>query len=127
MGTVSWRVGTQTPRDVYEADRPICRCLTPEDAERIVAAMNDQLERSEYNDFMRDYMRARHGRGEHFVGRGRRRAELMAPKLAEFQKIILAGDYGTVSAAAERVGVSRMTGHLWARKILAQSATKGGK
>lgn len=50
-----------------------------------------------------------------------------SPKLAEFQKIILAGDYGTVSAAAERVGVSRMTGHLWARKILAQSATKGGK
>ena len=36
-----WRVGSKIPLNVYDGDRPVCQCHTPEDAARIVAAMND--------------------------------------------------------------------------------------
>ena len=35
-----WRVGRQVPINVYEDARPVCQCHNPEDAARIVAAMN---------------------------------------------------------------------------------------
>lgn len=35
-----WRVGSKVPLNVYDGDRPVCQCHTPEDAARIVAAMN---------------------------------------------------------------------------------------
>jgi hypothetical protein len=35
-----WRVGRKVPINVYEGDRPVCQCQTPEYAARIVAAMN---------------------------------------------------------------------------------------
>ncbi len=35
-----WRVGTKVPLNVYEGDHPVCQCHTPEDATRIVAALN---------------------------------------------------------------------------------------
>jgi len=38
--TPRWRVGTQVPLNVYEGNRPVCRCHNAEDAARIVAAMN---------------------------------------------------------------------------------------
>ncbi len=38
-----WRVGTKVPLNVYEGDRPVCQCHTPEDAARIVRAMNRSL------------------------------------------------------------------------------------
>ena len=34
-----WRVGSKIPLNVYDGDRPVCQCHTPEDAARIVAAM----------------------------------------------------------------------------------------
>ena len=37
---MTWRVGSKVPLNVYEGDRPVCQCHTPEDAARIVAAMN---------------------------------------------------------------------------------------
>lgn len=33
---MSWRVGTKNPLNVYEGDRSVCQCHTPEDAARIV-------------------------------------------------------------------------------------------
>ena len=41
---MSWRVGSKVPLNVYEGDRPVCQCHTPEDAARIVAAMNNESE-----------------------------------------------------------------------------------
>ena len=35
-----WRVGTRVPLNVYEGDRPVCQCHTPEDARLIVEAVN---------------------------------------------------------------------------------------
>ncbi len=35
-----WRVGHKVPINVYEFDRPVCQCHNPEDAARIVKAMN---------------------------------------------------------------------------------------
>lgn len=35
-----WRTGSKIPLNVYEGDRPVCQCHTPEDAARIVEAMN---------------------------------------------------------------------------------------
>lgn len=39
-----WRVGSKVPINVYEGERPVCQCHTPEDAGRIVAAMNRNVE-----------------------------------------------------------------------------------
>lgn len=36
----AWRVGGKVPLNVYEGDRPMFQCHTPEDAARIVAALN---------------------------------------------------------------------------------------
>lgn len=36
----TWRIGSQVPINVYEGDRPVCQCQTPEDAKRIVDALN---------------------------------------------------------------------------------------
>jgi hypothetical protein len=38
---MSWRVGSKVPLNVYEGERPVCQCHTPEDAARIVVAMNE--------------------------------------------------------------------------------------
>jgi hypothetical protein len=35
-----WRVGRKVPINVYEGERPVCQCHTPEMAQRIVDAMN---------------------------------------------------------------------------------------
>ena len=43
-GAETWRVGLKVPLNVYEGDRPVCQCHQPEDAERIVAAMNARRE-----------------------------------------------------------------------------------
>ena len=43
-GAETWRVGLKVPLNVYEGDRPVCQCHQPEDAERIVAAMNARQE-----------------------------------------------------------------------------------
>jgi hypothetical protein len=40
---VMWRIGSKVPLNVYEGNRPVCQCHTPEDAVRIVAAMNDYV------------------------------------------------------------------------------------
>lgn len=37
---VSWRVGRKVWLNVYEGDRPVCQCHTPEDAARIVGLLN---------------------------------------------------------------------------------------
>ena len=37
---MSWRVGRKVPLNVYDGDRPVCQCHNPEDAARIVAAVN---------------------------------------------------------------------------------------
>jgi hypothetical protein len=37
---MSWRVGSKVPLNVYDGDRPVCQCHTPEDAARIAAAVN---------------------------------------------------------------------------------------
>lgn len=37
---MTWRVGHRVPLNVYDGDRPVCQCHTPEDAARIVAAVN---------------------------------------------------------------------------------------
>lgn len=42
MSTI-WRRGRQVPLNVYEGDRPVCQCHTPEDAAQIVACVNDSL------------------------------------------------------------------------------------
>ena len=43
-GAETWRVGLKVPLNIYEGDRPVCQCHQPEDAERIVAAMNARQE-----------------------------------------------------------------------------------
>jgi hypothetical protein len=35
-----WRVGQKVPVNVYEGDRPVCQCHSPEDAALIVASVN---------------------------------------------------------------------------------------
>lgn len=35
-----WRTGSKVPINVYDGDRPVCQCHNPEDAARIVAALN---------------------------------------------------------------------------------------
>jgi hypothetical protein len=37
---MTWRVGRKVPINIYEGDRAVCQCHTPEDAYRIVKAMN---------------------------------------------------------------------------------------
>jgi|GEM_PF-6305061 len=39
-GNSRWRVGSQVPLNIYEGNRPVCQCHNPEDARRIVEAMN---------------------------------------------------------------------------------------
>lgn len=41
-GMMEWRVGRKVPLNVYEGDRPVCQCHTPEDAAFIVKAVNDR-------------------------------------------------------------------------------------
>ena len=36
-----WRVGAKVPLNVYDGDRPVCQCHRPEDAAKIVTAVND--------------------------------------------------------------------------------------
>lgn len=36
----TWRVGARIPLNVYEGSRAVCQCHTPEDAARLVLAMN---------------------------------------------------------------------------------------
>lgn len=36
----TWRVGGKIPLNVYENDRPMFQCHTPEDAARIVGMLN---------------------------------------------------------------------------------------
>jgi len=38
-----WRQGSKIPLNIYEGDRPVCQCHNPEDARRIVDAVNGQL------------------------------------------------------------------------------------
>jgi hypothetical protein len=40
-----WRVGRKVALNVYEGDRPVCQCHDPEDAKRIVTAMNRWIHR----------------------------------------------------------------------------------
>lgn len=42
-GPRKWRVGRKVPLNVYEGSRPVCQCHNPEDAQRIVDAMNAAL------------------------------------------------------------------------------------
>lgn len=35
-----WRVGTKVPLNVYDGERAVCQCHNPEDAARIVEAMD---------------------------------------------------------------------------------------
>lgn len=44
---MKWRVGTKVPINVYEGDKPVCQCQTPEYAARIVSVMNFALNLSE--------------------------------------------------------------------------------
>lgn len=37
---MTWRVGKSVPINVYEGDKPMFQCHTPEDAARIVALLN---------------------------------------------------------------------------------------
>lgn len=39
-GPIRWRVGSRVPLNVYEGDRSVCQCHNPEDARRIVDAVN---------------------------------------------------------------------------------------
>lgn len=72
----------------------------------------------DYRTYHRNYNRARHNRTP--------RKEPMELARADFERIILAGGYGSIPAASKRVGVSRMTGWRWLRKMLfnAQSRSK---
>lgn len=36
----AWRVGRKVALNVYQGERPVCQCHTPEDALAIVTAMN---------------------------------------------------------------------------------------
>ncbi len=38
--SLTWRIGGKVPLNVYEGDRPMFQCHTPEDAARIVALLN---------------------------------------------------------------------------------------
>lgn len=38
--TLLWRVGGRVPLNVYEGDKPMFQCHTPEDAARVVALLN---------------------------------------------------------------------------------------
>jgi hypothetical protein len=42
-----WRVGGKVPLNVYEGDRPMFQCHTPEDAARIVGLLNHELPTAE--------------------------------------------------------------------------------
>jgi hypothetical protein len=37
---MTWRVGSKVPLNVYEDDKPMFQCHTPEDAARVVALLN---------------------------------------------------------------------------------------
>ncbi len=39
-----WRVGSKVSLNIYEGDRPVCQCHTALDAQRIVSAINRQLQ-----------------------------------------------------------------------------------
>lgn len=41
---MKWRVGGKVPLNVYEDDRPMFQCHTPEDATRVVLLLNGQEE-----------------------------------------------------------------------------------
>lgn len=39
---MTWRVGGKIPLNVYEDDKPMFQCHTPEDAARVVGLLNDE-------------------------------------------------------------------------------------
>lgn len=38
---MTWRVGGKVPLNVYEGDKPMFQCHTPEDAARVAGLLND--------------------------------------------------------------------------------------
>lgn len=54
---MKWSVGGKVPLNVYENDRPMFQCHTPEDAERIVSLLNENA------NLKRDKERGVEGRG----------------------------------------------------------------
>ena len=39
-----WRVGRKVPLNVYEDDKPMFQCHTPEEAQRVAALLNEAEE-----------------------------------------------------------------------------------
>jgi hypothetical protein len=81
---MTWRVGSKVPINVYEVDRPVCQCQTPDDARRIVAAMNAASQPS----------------GAYTSGTLRTNAEIAQPsgitgELAKCRNVLFPGDPST--------------------------------
>lgn len=47
-----WRVGTKVPLNVYDGERAVCQCHNPEDAARIVEAVNAAITREILDDLV---------------------------------------------------------------------------